>query len=272
MGSRGYATGVHALVRGAVAVGALAVLGGPLWLPAAPPELPRSGEDADGRGSGARQCPPGTIPDSEAFAPRARACVRLPDDPSRGARLRRVAEPARGAAELRSSSAEEWIARMPERPSAFDAYQLPVDDAVDTSESSAEAGGPIRGLRLTLDEPSAVHVPELEGQIAPATVALVGELYGVTVVTLHRVQDAVAERMYAVVFGRLTTPAAGVVAGVELPAGATVGTAGGEDGPSELYLEVRRLAVGASVGPRLSSLVSAAVSTPVDPRNVMRLR
>ncbi|MCC6528224.1 MAG: hypothetical protein IT373_36595 [Polyangiaceae bacterium] len=263
---------MHALVRAAVAVALLAAVGAPAATPhtLAPPReaasAAASGRDAD------RPCPPGTVPDTPPFAARPSACLPLPRDAARGARLGRLASGPPARAELRIGDAEEWIARMPDRPADFELYELPVAAFELASEASAEPGAPPRGVSFELGTSVTVQSLELEGQIAATRVALVGELYGITVVTLHRVQDTDGEQSYALVHGRLSRPGPGVVAGAELARGAVVGYAGEEDAPGELYFEVRKLAREATLGRHLSSLLQPSVSVPCDPRNVLARR
>jgi len=195
---------------------------------------------------------------------------------TQGARHRRLSHAPPTEAFIRTHPADELVPRLPSRPPSFTDYQLPVDPVLAASisgpgTSPAVAGG--AGLSLETDPESVVTLVDLEGQIEPPVVVLVGELYGVTVAVAHRTRQQGRERDYLVFYGRLDRPGPEVVSGAKLTPMAIVGYTARGAATSQLYLEVReQVAVGSSQAAHLSELVRADKSVAVDPRNVLPVR
>jgi hypothetical protein len=99
-----------------------------------------------------------------------------------------------------------------------------------------------------------------------------GERFGKTLVTLHRFAG---ERRCVLVLGHFEAFSPEVTRGARLAAGTQLGTVGlvPETGESALHLEVRELRLDVDVRALdLASVLEAAKTIPVDPRNVMPLR
>jgi hypothetical protein len=201
-------------------------------------------------------------------------CIVLPpaEDADRGARNRLLSrEPASPGLELDKSG--EMVARMPDRPSDYPKYQLPIEPAhsVTGPDDPPPSEGPELGIRIAADRGRPVQLVELEEQRGQARVVAVGELYGITVVTAHVVERGDKRREYLVLHGRLERPGPGLVAGGTLGPLAVIGFVSGD--PAHLYFEVRELRQSLpDTVTHLSALVSAVQSVAVDPRNVLALK
>ena len=185
------------------------------------------------------------------------------------------------------------IPRLPGRPERYELYELPlqgpgeifVSAATPADFGAAEPDRALRGSGASPPEPAGIRLEasasapvtlvELEGQQGNAEVMLVGQLYGVTVATRHRLETPGGVRDYVARYGELSRPGPEVVNGATLGRGAVVGTVGdrnGSDSP-HLYFEVRELRQGARLTRKtLSELVRPSVSVPCDPRNVLPLK
>jgi hypothetical protein len=176
---------------------------------------------------------------------------------------------------LRRQTPHELVPRLPDRPAAFQSYQLPVDPvfAVDPPMLAPDDGEPpMLGIEIVTDAQSVVTLVDLEGQRGQAEVVLVGELYGVTVVVRHHVMIGDREREYLVFYGNLDRPGPSIVNGARLGPMAVIGYV--PEAPSDddayLYLEVRQPREGAAAQPEhLSQLARDSHAVAVDPRNVL---
>lgn len=266
---------MHPLVRGAAASALLFALSSldPPPAPAPPVVVPPAaaarapgprGAFGDGLGLIAL-CPPRTLPEGS-------ACVPLPGP---------TALPDEPGAVPRSAGAQEHIPRRPDRPADTAAYRYPLG-APDRTPillggfEIAPDGDPRPGtvdLAAARGEP--VTATTLEGQEGDPEVAFVGELFGITVGTVHTVREGDRIQRYLVLHGHLERPGPGVVAGSRLRAGDTLGFAGdtGSPGLLHLRLDVRKVREGArleQLAPR--RFLDSAISIACDPRNVLPRR
>lgn len=293
---------MHALVRAVASLAALAGLSAllpPTPLPApvegaverlpARPASPASTALTGGK-AGPAVCPTGMVPDQR-DAPRP-ACVPLPpsDRPLRAARRRRLGLRPPALIRLRPSTGDEHIPRLPGRSERYADYRWPVDplepvlparpsglpdELEEALDEPRWSGGEPAGVRIETEPEAEVRLLALDGQVGAATVQLVGQLYGVTVVTRHSRQAPAGPRDYLVFHGHLSRPGPQVVNGASVEAGAVLGYTGDLDGSDSphLYLEVRQVRRGAELGDgHLSDLVRATVSIPTDPRNALPLQ
>lgn len=251
---------------GAAAVAILAVLGNTAPEQAAAPALSPSYQPLGTR----TKCPARSVPN-----PDGPGCLALPDADSAigDARLRRLAKRPTRAAELRPRTGSERIARLPDRSEVWGDYQLPVDPFVAVTSVDDDALGQERRhpVRIAADEDSPVTLVDLEGQLGEATVELVGQLDGVTVVTRHRVEAPSGQRDYLVFYGNLARPGPSIVNGAQLGPLAVVGFVGRDPVSDEphLELEVRQIRESKRRPEQLSDLVRYSISC--DPRNVLPL-
>jgi hypothetical protein len=190
-----------------------------------------------------------------------------------------ASRPRRGSGA--ASAAHEHIPRRPDRPADAAAYRYPLG-APDGSPAllggiELAANGERRpgAVDLVAARGEQVSLLTLEGQEGSAEIAFVGELFGVTVGTVHTVREADRPQRYLVLHGHLERPGPGVVPGARLAAGDVVGFAGdsGSPGLIHLRLEIRKVREGARIeqlAPR--RLLDAAITVPCDPRNVLPLR
>ncbi len=227
-------------------------------------------------------CPSGTLPDGEVCLP------LLGVDSDEGSAL--VAE--RNAHRTRAGdwTSYEQIPRRPERPKDYRAYRYPVAvppeqnlvmsgydlDRADTEQRRGSALKAVGhgGIDLAGKRGAEIHQVFLEHQEGDAEVLLVGELFGHSVVTRHRVREAGTLREYLLIHGHLDAPAAGLRAGDQLPEGSLLGFMGDSDSPGvvHLHLEVRQIREG--IEPRSlapGELVRNARTIVCDPRNVLPL-
>lgn len=283
------------LVRGAAASALVLALGGlDAPEPSEPAAAPPAAAQADA--ATAARCGPRAVPEGA-------ACIPLP---APGAPLAEGGAAARfgsvgarpDAAGARSSvQAVEHIPRRPDRPASAAAYAFPiggpdqpprfllVEDAATQAGAAISVaavgdGRPeppswIRGVDLAATRGDRVVALELERQEGKAEVAFVGELFGVTVATVHAVREGDRVRKVVLLHGHLDRPGPGVVAGARLEAGDVVGYAGdsGSPGLVRLHLEARQLREGARLpegDPK--RLLDAAVTVPCDLRNVLPRR
>lgn len=227
-------------------------------------------------------CPPGSLPDDG-------ACIPVP-----------IAAPT-GGPELRVERNQhrdrhgrlqtyEHIPRRPDRPADYRRYRLPVPIAASGNPVSSgydlhlpdadqrraahldEVGH--GGIDIAAPRGTAVRVAALEHQGEPAEVLFTGDLFGTTVVTLHRVREGAGWREYVVLYGHLERVAATLRRGATLTADSIIGFVGdsGSPGVVHLHLEIRRVRDGTRVrelAPR--ELVHQARTVAVDPRNLLEL-
>lgn len=263
---------VHALVKGAVGVAILSALAPP---PAQQRATLREGdvvETAVDEPGALLRCPPRSAPVEDASG-KAR-CVEIPEDPrGRGARARRLAAMPPTIEHLRTTSPNDFVPRLPDRPEDYEAYLLPVAPLLRVyapEPPSAYDEQPKHGIYLASDADSPVTLADLEGQEGDAEVLLVGELYGVTVVVRQRAKVGVSVRDYLVFYGELARPGPGVVSGAKLGPAAVIGYLPAGDDVA-LYYEVREQQAELSrPAEHLSQLARSSLSVAVDPRNVLR--
>ncbi len=251
--------------------------------PAEPAAAEPRSTSAPGYGLERTGCPAHSIPDRG-------GCLRLPDRPGlASARGRPPALALTSARRLRLATGAQAIARLPGRPERYADYRLPVEPVWSVLSADLDAQGGDVGLapgwagrpsaaavRVETEGGAAVRAIELEGQQGATVAVAVGELYGVTVVTRHRVASAAGLRSYLLIHGGLDRPGPGIVSGATLAAGATLGfcnpadEATDGDGLASLDLELRQLRPDAPKSfAHLSEMLSPAVSVPCDLRNAL---
>lgn len=282
---------MHPLVRGACLVAVIAAVGGTQT--ASDPSLTTAPRPATAADTSAPAAPTGVAPRQllscgprsvTLEGPNGPHCAPLPEASASlagGARGRRLQSRPPSAAWLRRDRPHELVPRLPERPASFTAYQLPVDPVFDVGaplDDPMVAPGERAelGVELITDAQTPVTLVDLEGQRNQAEVVLVGDLYGVTVVTRHVVTRGDREREYLAFYGNLDRPGPSITNGARLGPMAVIGYVSdpAEDDDAFLYFEVRqrREAAGAAdKAEHLSDLTRDSVSIAVDPRNVLPL-
>lgn len=229
-------------------------------------------------------CPEGTAPDGD-------VCVHLSVLADDGELAPSRANIHRDRAGRLASY--EQIPRLPERPADYDAYRYPIPAGLpgghavvsgydlDRPDDQQRRGPRLRhvghgGVDLPQAKGTPVSLVALEHQEGDAEVLYAGPLFGNTVVTRHTLREGGRLRDYVVLFGHLDRIAAGTSAGSHLNDGDLVGTVGDTGSPSlvHLHLEIRRVREGVDLAktPAGPALVTEAVSTVCDPRNVLPLR
>jgi murein DD-endopeptidase MepM/ murein hydrolase activator NlpD len=228
------------------------------------------------------QCPRGTLPDNG-------VCIPVPvagDDEGE------ALEPERNRHRTRSGDVTEYdqIPRRPERPKDYRLYRYPVEPLAGQSllmsgydlhlpDESQRRGRKLKatghgGIDLAQKRGAEVRLVALEHQAEPAEVLFVGWLFGNTVVTLHRINEAGERREYIVIFGHLEKPARDLAASDVLDEGALVGYVGDSDSPGavHLHLELRQVRPGVEArGLAPGELVDNARTVACDPRNLLPL-
>ncbi len=225
-------------------------------------------------------CPTGTLPDHG-------VCVPVPASPAGIDPLRAQ----RGAHRNRNGEWSEYdqIPRRAERPAAYTRYRLPIADVsasdivsgydLHAADEYQRRGGALRttghgGVDVLAPRDTPVLLMDLESQQEAATVLYVGELFGTTVVTWHRVREASALRDYLVLYGHLSRPAPGLTRGATVDPGELVGLVGdsGSPGAVHLHLEIRQVRNSVDpmeLGPH--ELANNARTVACDPRNLLVL-
>jgi hypothetical protein len=271
--ARGMHAGPHPLVRGAAAAAVLTALGS--LDRAAPDTVSRAAPTTDVRGVDGlpAPCGPGTLPEGT-------VCVRIPGE-AEAARLALEAEVA-PSAEPRQAAGLDPIPRRPERPADPAAYLYPVGRGRPPRVLGGFDALPFRGraeeqagVHLAVRAGEKVEAVSLEHQQGPAEVVFVGDLFGPTVVTRHRVEEGGRPREYLLFHGRLDRVEPGLAAGAKVDAGATLGFARSETGGGliEVYLEARQVREGVKLdGADPKRLTDAAATVPIDLRNVLPMK
>lgn len=228
------------------------------------------------------QCPPATLWD-------AAVCVPVPQAGlSEGEAL--VAE--RNVHRNRSGTWSEYeqIPRRPDRPRDYALYRYPIQPLAGQSllmsgydlnlpNDSQRRGPRLKavghgGIDLAQRRGAEVRLVSLEHQKGPAEVLYVGWLFGNTVVTLHRLQEAGNERQYLVLHGHLEKPATGLEPGALVDEGELVGYVGDSDSPGAIHLHLEIRQVRSNVDARLlkpGEIVDNSRSVACDPRNLLPL-
>jgi len=266
-------TVVHPLVKAAPAIAAIAAIGGvTATRDSAPPTATRTQSaptaSVSPHGGDLERCPTGSLALASALP-----CTRLPED---GTTIRSAREAILGreptASRRRVDDSDERVARLPERPSDWFAYQLPVVlRELPTVGAFKSAGGESTARLFPTTPGSAVQLTELENQVGDADVVAVGQLHGITVVTHHRVSREGGDTEYLVFHGQLDRPGPNVRVGAKLSALSVVGFIG--DGTGVLDFEVRELrAPLATPTHHLSDLEKTSLAFAIDPRNALPLR
>jgi murein DD-endopeptidase MepM/ murein hydrolase activator NlpD len=185
------------------------------------------------------------------------------------------------------------IPRHPDRPADYDAYVYPAPAALPggkhvISGYDLDLPDPLqrRGAGLThvghggVDIPGKRNTPivliKLEGQVGEATVLYTGPLFGLSVVTVHRVLEGGRERDYLMLHGHLESSL--VSAGAHPALGSTLAMMGDSGSPNlvHLHLELRRFREGVIPEAIVKTqgayaLVSDGASIVCDPRNLLPL-
>ena len=260
---------MHPLVRGAAAAAILTALGS---FDRRAPEPERGvAPDAEVRGVDGLPAPclPGTLPEGP-------VCVRIPA--SDAAKPPLAALPSEPVA--RSGVDVDRIARRPDRPADPSAYLYPVGagrtprilGGGGLQRTVSPAASDLPGLHLAARPGEKVILITIDRQEGPAEVAHVGDVFGVTVVTRHRVDDSGRKRDYLLFHGRLDRAEPTLAVGAKVEAGATLGFARADNGGGliEIYIEARLLRDGATLDPK--KLTDASVALPIDARDVLPLR
>lgn len=229
------------------------------------------------------RCPTGTLDD-------ARVCIPVPrSDTTEGEAL--VAE--RNAHRTRSGAWTEYeqIPRRPDRPRDYALYRYPVQPLAGQSllmsgydlnqpDDSQRRGPRLKavghgGIDLAQHRGAEVRLVNLEHQKGPAETVYVGWLFGNTVVTLHNILEAGAERQYLALHGHLERPASGLEAGVLVDEGSIIGYVGDSDSPGAIHLHFELRQVRSGIDARQlapSEIVDNARTVACDPRNLLPLQ
>ncbi len=236
------------VVRGAVAVACVAALvriAG--WVGAAESGSAPTQVSTSASAARPNPCPPGTLPDGRACVP-----ARMPG--------------ARGG--------QERVVRLPDRASDYGAYRLPVADSLEALVGSSNVGqpellGPERaGVDLAAQRGAEVRLIRLLGQSGDAEVLEVGNVRGLSVITLHETRSG----PYLLLHGELGRTAPRIERGQKLRDGTLLGWVGGSGSPGlvHLYFEARKIREGVDARAEpIARLTQDALSLPTDPRNVL---
>jgi len=247
------------------------------------PSLPRNGDAANlGEHASVAPCPAEFLPDHGACVPSRFERVEGGQDPE----VRSNAHRDRAGRVVRY----DHIPRRPERPADYRRYRLPIHVPRDRPfvGSDYDLGEPDneqrRGARFkavghggvdwAAPRGAPVHAIRLEHQTGETEAVFVGELFGTSVVTRHRVLEAGAPQTYLIVHGHLERAASDVRRGDALPVGKVLGYVGdtGSPGAVHLHFELRRLREGTEferLGPR--EWLHNSHSMASDPRNLLEL-
>lgn len=225
-------------------------------------------------------CPPKTLPDSG-------VCIPVPDD--------RVADgpplnASPGAHRNRDGNWQEYeqIPRRPDRPASYAEYRYPVSAVphqplvgsgydLDCPDALQRRGNGLKavghgGIDLGGRRGDEIRLVALEHQVDTAEVFFVGQLFGNTVVTLHRLRESGVLREYLVLYGHLDGPALALRAGMPAPEGTLLGTMGdsGSPGLVHLHLEIRQVRKETNLHSlQVPELVDNARTIACDPRNLL---
>lgn len=184
--------------------------------------------------------------------------------------------------------AYEQVPRRWEVPSDYEAFRYPVArylgwpavvSGYDLDQpSELQRRGSMRavghgGVDLVQAMGAPITMVPLTHQVGDAVVVYVGNLFGNTVVTRHRLREGGGQRDYVLLFGHLSEPAPAMKRGHAVRPGEVVGFVGDSDSPNlvHLHLEARRVRDGVDA----SKLAGEQVLTHTivsDPRNVLPLR
>lgn len=263
---------MHALVKGALAAGALSVAG--VLLSRAYPGKPAITVSATAPAPSASALPPplAQMPCPPRHLPEGEACVPLLalDQPL-------IASDFEVQRERRARSTSfDVIPRKPDRPSDPTVFRYPLEGKPlflrgFEQADSAHTASPV-SLEMAAERGTPVRVLGLDDQEGNAQVVGVGRFIGTTVVTRHVVLGATRPRVFLLVHGHLEAVAADTRVGVELNAGSVLGFVGdsGNPGIVSLYLEARLVREGVDVaGLPIERLLDVSVSVPTDARNAL---
>ena len=196
------------------------------------------------------------------FDPASGRCVRWNE-------TRRSGPATPVVSELRLPSGRDVIARIPDRPSPWTSYVLPVDPLASAEESTERPGV----LQITADAASVISAPSIERSEGKILVVHVGPLHGKPVIILQyavTVRPTVTRTLLVILseFGR---PARGIVTGTTLSELSPVAYMRDHGGPtSYTFIEGRWVHPGPSPGRgEIVEQLSAAASSRVDLRNVL---
>ncbi len=284
-------TTLHPLLRAAIAAACLSTLSG---LDRSSPRVfvPKGEENEPGEAPRAPLVPKDwAAPCSPRSIPEGTACLPLPPlgrditgmaafVPEQGSHASPGLEAGRGL------EVYDHIPKRPERPEAFSSYLWPISSDKVLSGYDLDLPGEAQrktaqhtghgGVDIGAARGEEVRVIRLENQEGDAEVAMVGTLFGTTVVTGHLVREQGGRlRAYAVMYGHLEAAGPELVVGGPVSAGEIAGYVGdtGSPGLVHLHVEIRQLREGVALGAiDLQRLVNNAVSIPIDPRNVLPLR
>ncbi|MGC4063388.1 MAG: M23 family metallopeptidase [Polyangiaceae bacterium] len=273
---------MQSLVRLAMYLGVVASVSTLVALRSRPTQASPAQAVMVGSSSAAAPCPPGTLPDNG-------VCIPVPvaeDDTGE------ALEPERNRHRTRSGEITEYdqIPRRPERPKDYRLYRYPVEPLAGQSllmsgydlhlpDESQRRGSKLKatghgGIDLAQKRGAEVRLVALEHQMEAAEVLYVGWLFGNSVVTLHRINEAGERREYIAIFGHLEKPARDLAASDVLDEGALVGYVGDSDSPGavHLHLEIRQVRPGIEArGLAPGELVDNARTVACDPRNLLPL-
>ncbi len=272
------------LVRGALAVGVLAVVSAVASRQVRPPDAPREVIDASGAEEPTRMpCGPRELPEGA-------ACVPIPEvvPSSLATGPGTKADGGDDAADDGEEAAPgAHIPRRPDRPRDVRVLALPIEGEptlLAVSGAPALGGGTSMSgdvdrpvLRLGSPRGTPVLTASLLGEEAIAEVIAIEKLpaRGLVVAALATTREGKREDRWLVLYGSLDGAGPGLARGSTLAPGAVVGFVGDQlvPGESHLRFEVRRLRREVDVQKTpLAQLVGDADSIAVDVRNVLRLR
>jgi murein DD-endopeptidase MepM/ murein hydrolase activator NlpD len=173
----------------------------------------------------------------------------------------------------RSYQAYRWPLRLA-HGSVLSGYDLDLPSELQRRiPGSGEVGH--GAVDIAAEYGTSLRLVALEQQVEDPRVLYVGPLFGLTVATVHVVEELSGLRRYIVLLGHLSATPAAVRRGVRLRGAWQLGSVGdsGCGGNVHLHLETRR--VRRSVDPwqlEPEALVDPANTVVCDPRNVLPLR
>ena len=211
-------------------------------------------------------CGPRELPEGDACIPLPSADSAGPDDLGPSRRLR-----------------DAGIPRKPDRPVDPARLVWPIEGEIALLRGldGAPTDQPM-SVELAVARGASVRAVALDAQVGPAEVVAVGRWMGNTVVTRHTVRSD-RERVVLVVLGHLDAVATGLAPGAIVKPSDLLGFAGdsGDPGTVSLFVQTRLVREDAAdleapdpaePTTALAEWLSAARSTPTDPRNVLALQ
>ncbi len=205
------------------------------------------------------------------------------------------AQPGRSAPRAREDETTLLLPRHPDKPIEYSAYVLPLlaDSPVRVLsdltgpldplafkplDGQKRAPGERAGVDFAAAHDDKVFLATIIGDEGKTKVVFVGEDAGVTIATLHKTH---AGTSFLVLYGHLSRPGPGIVAGSLVTLGDVIGFVGdtGSPGTNQLYLEIRQVREGAlerlipdNAEASKARLIDDALSVATDIRNALALK